>query len=178
MSLLTAAHLYGQPSAKDTTNPLAGTWIWVESGNSNSKERTNLRTNSELCFVVLTDTHSIYGMLDAKTMRLKKTMFGGLHTREGNNFTEAHEFGYGSKEGKKFTFQWKMEGDKLLKMPPDGKGGDIQVWERFKLPPQSPADKEATSVGQQLIDLKKAKDAGAITDEEYQAQKAKVLRSM
>jgi len=68
-----------------------------------------------------------------------------LHTREGNNFTEAHEFGYGSKEGKKFTFQWKMEGDKLLKMPPDGKGGSIQVWERFKLPPQSPADKEATS---------------------------------
>jgi len=33
-------------------------------------------------------------------------------------------------------------------------------------------------VGQQLIDLKKAKDAGAITDEEYQAQKAKLLRNM
>ena len=31
------------------------------------------------------------------------------------------------------------------------------------------------TVGQQLIDLKTAKDTGAITDAEYQAQKAKVL---
>jgi hypothetical protein len=31
------------------------------------------------------------------------------------------------------------------------------------------------TVGQQLIDLQKAKDAGAITDSEYQAQKAKLL---
>jgi len=33
------------------------------------------------------------------------------------------------------------------------------------------------TVGQQLIDLQKAKDSGAITDSEYQAQKAKVLGS-
>jgi hypothetical protein len=31
------------------------------------------------------------------------------------------------------------------------------------------------SVGQQLIDLQKAKDAGAITDSEYQAQKEMLL---
>ena len=31
------------------------------------------------------------------------------------------------------------------------------------------------TVGQQLIDLQKAKEAGAITEAEYQAQKAKVL---
>jgi hypothetical protein len=31
------------------------------------------------------------------------------------------------------------------------------------------------TIGQQLLDLQKAKDAGAITDSEYQAQKAKVL---
>jgi len=35
-------------------------------------------------------------------------------------------------------------------------------------------DKKPTT-GQQLIDLKKAHDAGAISDEEYEAQKAKVL---
>ena len=35
--------------------------------------------------------------------------------------------------------------------------------------PQSP------TVGQQLVDLQQAKDAGAITDAEYQAQKAKIL---
>ena len=31
------------------------------------------------------------------------------------------------------------------------------------------------TVGQQLIDLQRAKDAGAINDAEYQAQKAKLL---
>jgi hypothetical protein len=31
------------------------------------------------------------------------------------------------------------------------------------------------TVGQQLIDLQKAKDAGAITDAEYQAKKAKLI---
>ena len=37
--------------------------------------------------------------------------------------------------------------------------------------------KPATAtVGQQLIDLQKARDAGAITEAEYQAQKAKILR--
>jgi hypothetical protein len=33
------------------------------------------------------------------------------------------------------------------------------------------------TVGQQLIDLQKAKDAGAITDSEYQTQKTKLLGS-
>jgi hypothetical protein len=36
---------------------------------------------------------------------------------------------------------------------------------------------EQPTVGQQLIDLQKAKEAGAITDTEYQAQKAKLLNS-
>jgi hypothetical protein len=31
------------------------------------------------------------------------------------------------------------------------------------------------TLGQQLIDLQKAKDSGALTDAEYQAQKAKLL---
>ena len=34
---------------------------------------------------------------------------------------------------------------------------------------------QSATVGQQLIDLQKAKDAGVITDAEYQAQKAKIL---
>ncbi len=34
---------------------------------------------------------------------------------------------------------------------------------------------QSPTVGQQLIDLQKAKDAGAISDADYQAQKAKVL---
>jgi len=36
---------------------------------------------------------------------------------------------------------------------------------------------EQPTVGQQLIDLQKAKEAGAISDTEYQAQKAKLLNS-
>lgn len=35
------------------------------------------------------------------------------------------------------------------------------------------ADKD--TLGQQLVDLKKAKDSGAISDSEYEAQKSKLL---
>jgi hypothetical protein len=34
---------------------------------------------------------------------------------------------------------------------------------------------QAPTMGQQLVDLQKARDAGAITDAEYQSQKAKLL---
>ena len=33
----------------------------------------------------------------------------------------------------------------------------------------------SVSIGQQLIDLKKAKDAGALSDKEYQAQAKRVI---
>jgi hypothetical protein len=46
---------------------------------------------------------------------------------------------------------------------------DIQLGGGSTTRPQTP------TVGQQLTDLQKAKDAGAITDAEYQAQRAKVL---
>jgi hypothetical protein len=36
-------------------------------------------------------------------------------------------------------------------------------------------DTQKPTVGQQLVDLQKAKDSGAISDAEYQVQKAKVL---
>jgi hypothetical protein len=35
----------------------------------------------------------------------------------------------------------------------------------------------APTLGQQLVDLQKAKDSGVITDAEYQAQKAKLLEN-
>jgi len=34
----------------------------------------------------------------------------------------------------------------------------------------------SATVGQQLVDLQKAKDAGALTEAEFQEQKAKLLR--
>ena len=40
---------------------------------------------------------------------------------------------------------------------------------------KSEAQYQNPSVGQQLIDLQRARDAGAISPEEYQAQKAKLL---
>jgi len=40
---------------------------------------------------------------------------------------------------------------------------------------KSEAQYQNPSVGQQLIDLKRARDAGAISEEDYQAQKAKLL---
>ena len=40
---------------------------------------------------------------------------------------------------------------------------------------KSEAQYQNPTVGQQLIDLQRARDAGAISAEEYQAQKAKLL---
>jgi len=34
---------------------------------------------------------------------------------------------------------------------------------------------QSPTLGQQLIDLQKAKDSGAISDQDYQAQKSKLL---
>jgi len=42
-------------------------------------------------------------------------------------------------------------------------------------PPKTGQQMVAPTVGQQLMDLQKAKEAGAITDTEYQEQKAKLL---
>ncbi len=42
---------------------------------------------------------------------------------------------------------------------------------------KSAAEYRNPTVGQQLIDLQRAKDAGAISADEYQAQKAKLLAS-
>jgi len=39
------------------------------------------------------------------------------------------------------------------------------------------AQRPNATLGQQLIDLQKARDAGAITDAEYRAQKAKLLEN-
>jgi len=39
------------------------------------------------------------------------------------------------------------------------------------------AQRPNATLGQQLIDLQKARDAGAITDAEYRAQKAKLLET-
>jgi len=37
-------------------------------------------------------------------------------------------------------------------------------------------DSRGATVGQQLVDLQKAKDSGAITDAEFQEQKARLLK--
>lgn len=39
------------------------------------------------------------------------------------------------------------------------------------------AQRPNATLGQQLIDLQKARDAGAITDAEYRAQKSKLLEN-
>ena len=38
------------------------------------------------------------------------------------------------------------------------------------------ADRGHTTLGQQLMDLKKARDAGAMSEPEYETQKARLLR--
>jgi hypothetical protein len=40
-----------------------------------------------------------------------------------------------------------------------------------------PAERSGVTLGQELIDLQKAKDAGALTEAEYQQQRARLLNS-
>jgi hypothetical protein len=145
MSLLTAFQLHGQQSAKDTTKPLMGTWTWVETVHSDTKKTVDNREQPERLFAVITDTHSLYGMIDGKTMQLKKVNFGCSYTVEGNKWTERWDFG--ANAGKEFIFELKIEGDKMFKTyaGAGGKGGpSIQVWERFKRPPQSPSPEKGS----------------------------------
>lgn len=55
---------------------------------------------------------------------------------------------------------------------------DYSEPDRPATPPHVEKNQSQTAtLGQQLIDLQKAREAGAITDAEYQAQKAKLLDS-
>ncbi|MGA2541266.1 MAG: SHOCT domain-containing protein [Verrucomicrobiota bacterium] len=56
---------------------------------------------------------------------------------------------------------WRNLGGKAVLYPAQAATGEPEV--------------KSPTIGQQLIDLQKAKDAGAITDAEYQTQKAKLL---
>jgi hypothetical protein len=52
---------------------------------------------------------------------------------------------------------------------------DPEARKTSSVPQTDGSEVQNPTLGQQLIDLKKAKDAGAITDAEYEAQKAKLL---
>ena len=160
VSLLATWNLYGQQPKnqpkKDTTNPLAGTWTWVETGHLNSNKRTDLRAKKERMFAVITDTHSIYGIMDATTMQLEKVNFGCSYILEGNRWIETWDFGPNA--GKKFTCEWKIEGDKLFKTLVDKKKGQsIQIWERFKRLPESPSADQDNSTEQSLDPKKESR---------------------
>ncbi len=47
----------------------------------------------------------------------------------------------------------------------------------FSLGGGSKTENTKATVGQQLIDLQKARDTGAINEQDYQAQRAKILNS-
>jgi hypothetical protein len=108
-----------------------------------------------------------------------------IRDKEGQLLSTVRVVGVGSAETGERLSEFGIAGrrameDALLKMQ-----GSLLECKAFNtksvLNPAHPAadshDIHAPTIGQQLIDLQKAKAAGAITEVEYQAQKAKLLGS-
>jgi len=175
IALIAGIQVQAQQTPKNGSESIMGTWMIItskidgkltdDSGDASSGNRR---------FLMLTDSHFVYGQIDPSTMKIKKFLFGGSYTLKDNQYTENLEPG-----GKKASHTIRLDGDKLYKSGSLTTGVPCeQVWERFKsAAPKSSrsAADGSVSVGQQLIDLSKAKEAGVITDAEFQVQKAKLL---
>ena len=165
-------------------DPYVGTWV-IESlqvGDEKPEEYKDAKEAREI--LILTQDHAIYGSIDP----VKKSISYLRH---------AHQLEGSSPEKIKATNVWRipsrtnqgtgavayyslsLDGDKLIKVGAWGSGklanvSRRQVWVRFDdfsaTSPQNPS-----TLGDKLIGLKKAYDAGALTEKEYQQQKAKLL---
>ncbi len=165
-------------------DPYVGTWV-IESlqvGDEEPEEYKDAKEAREI--LILTEDHAIYGRIDP----VKKSI---------SDLRHAHQLEGSSPEKIKATKVWglpgflekgkgaeafyslSLDGDKLVKVGAWG-GGDLanvprrQVWVRLDdFSATSPQN--SSTLGDKLIGLKKAYDAGALTEREYQQEKAKLL---
>lgn len=110
-----------------------------------------------------------------------------IRDREGQLLSTVRVVGVGSAETGERISEHSIAGrrameDALLKMQGsllESKAFNVksELHPSFRpsFPPSESHDLKAPTIGQQLIDLQKAKDAGAVTEAEYQAQKDKLL---
>ena len=165
-------------------DPYVGTWV-AESkqvGDDEPQEFKDAKQPREI--LILTQSHAIYGRIDPANKSLTNLIHA--HQLEGSNrekikATEVwtQKGHYAGEKGREAFFSLSLDGDKLVKVGAWGDGNLAnvprrQVWVRFDdFSATSPQN--SSTLGDKLIGLKKAYDAGALTEKEYQQQKAKLL---
>jgi hypothetical protein len=176
--VFTGTNLNAQPDAKGDHRSILGSWVLLSKKLDGKVATTDIASSKEPrrgCMLI-TDAHVLFGGIDVTTRKLSKITHGGSYTFTGDRFVETLEFGTPPQTYKHTVW---VEGDRLYKVGSIGKNKMMmeEVWVRFtsaELDHLSQS-KQPSTIGQQLIDLKSARDSGAITEAEYQTQKAKVL---
>ena len=165
-------------------DPYVGTWV-IESlqvGDEKPEEYKDAKEAREI--LILTQDHAIYGSIDP----VKKSI---------SDLRHAHQLEGSSPEKIKAINVWRvpgrtnqgigsvayyslsLDGDKLIKVGAWGSGklanvSRRQVWVRLD-DFSGTGPQNSSTLGDKLIGLKKAYDAGALTEREYQQEKAKLL---
>ncbi len=132
--LVTAVLFAAERPAKDMDSHL-GTWQRVSGKYGDAKEFSDV-PKDDRHIKIITPTHFIWVMYDAKTNLISASMGGSCH-REGASYTETIEYYFPEplKEylNKKQEFTIKVEGDKLIQLGKLSDGQKLEeVWQRVK----------------------------------------------
>ena len=182
--LVAAFSTLGTPyvHGEDATDAFVGTWVLetFQNGSDTPKDFTATKEPREI--LLITGPHFIYGRLSPSTNKLVELRQCGtlLHRKESNSYEEHIEAGNKNMIGKVYPFTLKFDQNKRLIKERNLTTGinagkkQRQVWVRFD-EVLTNAQQDSSTLGDKLIGLKKAYDAGALTEREYQQQKAKLL---
>ncbi len=157
-----------------------GTWVLESDKIGKGEAVDHSATKKPRETLLVTGPHFIWGSLDPVKMKIVELRHAGQLTETENKGTFSEFVEYGGRknrgmEGKSYVGTWRLEGDKLIKTGESNGEIKEQVFVRF-VPAPTTEDTGSTTLGQQLIDLKKAKDAGALSEEEFENEKAKLLK--
>tara|TARA_Y100000385_G_C12998591_1_gene596073 strand:- start:516 stop:1085 length:570 start_codon:yes stop_codon:yes gene_type:complete len=159
-------------------DPFIGTWVLetLQNGNEAPKDFTNTKEPRQV--LMITGPHVLFGKLDPSTNKFLEVRQCGklIHVEQSKSFEEHVECGDRSLIGKVFPFTLKLSGKEQMIKERNLSSGLVQkqVLARFKPTPEN-NKQDGSTLGDKLIGLKKAYDAGALTEREYQQEKAKLL---
>ncbi|GEM_PF-4798840 len=162
--------------ADSPLDPYVGTWV-IESEEQRGGQTKNFNDTKEPReSLILTQDHAIYIRIDPQSKKL--TELRHAHQLEGANPEKIKQTKVWGKAGVgSYVFlSLSLDGDKLVKSDRSGSGeaSKSQVWVRFD-DFSGTGSQNSSTLGDKLIGLKKAYDAGALTEREYQQEKAKLL---
>ena len=158
--------------ADATRHPLVGTWEFISATTADGKENQAYSKAFQgiRAIKMITPTHYVILYIDRATGRITGAHGGACWLGDGQ-LTECTQYSTtpsADQSAKTTPLKVRYDGDRFIQ---SFEGGGSETWCRASTSVVS----GATTLGQQLIDLQKAKEAGAITDAEYKAQKAKLL---